>query len=248
MTKVCTRCLQEKTLDNFYRRSASNDGLDYSCKKCSWDKTRLSRLKKEQKYSEYNKQYSKQYRIDNKDRLRILNIQWRKSHRQICNHRSNLYHHKNSEKIRIQRLVWRSKHKDELNAKERMRYNTKRKNDLIWKLCRNVSNMIRSKIRLHSNAKISSVWTRLPYTPYELKEHLESLFESWMSWENYGRASTERKTWQIDHITPQFKLPYDSLDHPNFLISWSLENLRPIDSMENIIRGQEYILCYTNNN
>lgn len=37
----------------------------------------------------------------------------------------------------------------------------------------------------------------------EFKEHLESKFETWMSWENYGKYNGELNYgWDIDHIIP----------------------------------------------
>lgn len=32
-------------------------------------------------------------------------------------------------------------------------------------------------------------------------------------------------------------LPYDSMQHPNFLKSWALENLRPYNSKQNLLDG-----------
>ena len=66
--------------------------------------------------------------------------------------------------------------------------------------------------------KTCSTFEALPYTPEQLKEHLESQFEDWMNWDNYG-------DWHVDHIFPQSLLPYDSFDHPNFIRCWSLDNL-----------------------
>lgn len=71
-------------------------------------------------------------------------------------------------------------------------------------------------------------------TPEELREHLESQFEDWMTWENYGNGEG---FWNIDHIIPQSELPYDSLEHPNFLKCWGLSNLRPLCSIKNSSKG-----------
>ena len=36
-----------------------------------------------------------------------------------------------------------------------------------------------------------------------LKQHLESKFESWMNWDNYGKYNgCEHYGWDIDHIIP----------------------------------------------
>ena len=76
----------------------------------------------------------------------------------------------------------------------------------------------------------NATFAYLPYTPEELKEHIEKQWEPWMSWENYGE-------WHIDHIYPQSKLPYDSMTHPNFLKCWALENLQPLEAKENMSKG-----------
>ena len=91
----------------------------------------------------------------------------------------------------------------------------------------------------NDSAKKDSIIVYLSYTIRELKKHLESLWEDWMSWENYGLVSNEIKTWQIDHIIPMSKLKYDSVEHPNFKKCWSLDNLRPLEAKENIRKGNK---------
>jgi len=71
----------------------------------------------------------------------------------------------------------------------------------------------------------------------ELVTHLESLWEPWMSWDNYGVLDLERRTWQIDYVVPQANFPYSDFDDPNFLKCWSLSNLRPLESSKNVSKG-----------
>lgn len=78
-----------------------------------------------------------------------------------------------------------------------------------------------------------SVWNYLPYTPENLCKHLESQFEPWMTWENYGDK------WHIDHIIAQIKFPYVSMFDPNFIECWSLSNLRPLEKKENLKKGSK---------
>ena len=90
----------------------------------------------------------------------------------------------------------------------------------------------------HSNKGKKSVWSYLPYTPDELKNHLESLFEDWMSWDNYGgKADDKRKTWHIDHIKPQMSFSFTSMDDVLFQECWSLSNLRPLEKIDNYSKG-----------
>lgn len=75
----------------------------------------------------------------------------------------------------------------------------------------------------------------------ELLAHLESLFESWMTWDNYGRYDINAWddndpstwTWQVDHIKPHSEFRYSSMDCQEFRDCWALENLRPYSSKQN---------------
>lgn len=112
--------------------------------------------------------------------------------------------------------------------------------DPVKKLKHNVSTAIRDGIkRCGSSKKGNKTFDHLPYTPKELKEHLESQFESWMSWDNYGgRNDSEEKTWHIDHIKPQNSFIFTSLKDDQFQECWSLENLRPLEKKENMRRAR----------
>ena len=79
----------------------------------------------------------------------------------------------------------------------------------------------------------------------ELKSHIENQFEPWMTWNNQGLYNlhtwndndSATWTWQIDHIIPQSKLPFMSMEDENFKKCWALENLRPLSSKQNLIES-----------
>jgi len=58
-----------------------------------------------------------------------------------------------------------------------------------------------------------------------------------MSWENYGLYDKGREIWQINHIIPQSKLPYKDFNDENFKTCWSLSNLQPLETVQNINNG-----------
>tara|TARA_R110000868_G_scaffold179681_1_gene419867 strand:+ start:155 stop:814 length:660 start_codon:yes stop_codon:yes gene_type:complete len=107
-------------------------------------------------------------------------------------------------------------------------------NDLSYRLKTIVGVAVRHALKKQGGVKTGRTFEALPYTPQQLKEHLESQFQPWMTWENYGE-------WEIDHIYPQSLLPYDSFDHPNFLKCWSLDNLQPLGKIENIIKSNKVL-------
>ncbi len=125
-------------------------------------------------------------------------------------------------------------HKYFTGADYKQKIKQRRLTDPNWKLRKNISIAICNSLRDSDNKKQSSCFLHLGYSLEKLKKHLESQFEPWMNWDNWGKISSNKRTWNIDHIYPQSKLPYDSMEHPNFVKCWSLQNLRPLCSLENV--------------
>ena len=139
------------------------------------------------------------------------------------------HHQDNKEKNNERDKQYHQNNKEKRNEYQRNR----RANDPAATLRHNVSSTIAMALNRNDGSKQGeSVMKYLPYTIEQLKEHLESQFEPWMTWNNHGE-------WHIDHIYPQSKLPYDSMDHPNFLKVWALKNLQPLESSENISKGNK---------
>jgi hypothetical protein len=122
----------------------------------------------------------------------------------------------------------------------------RRKNDHFFKLRTYVSSCIGFVLSKNkSSKKGESVMKYLPYTIEELSKYLESLFLPWMTWDNRGVYNVEKWddnnsctwTWQLDHIIPQSKLPYYSMEDENFKKAWALSNLRPYSAKQNILDG-----------
>ncbi len=113
------------------------------------------------------------------------------------------------------------------------------------KIRRGVSSAIRTALNLRNQRKNGSITKYLPYSIDELMIHLEAQFELWMTWQNRGMYNPETWddnnsstwTWQIDHIIPDSDFEYGSMEDVEFQKSWSLENLRPLNSKQNVLEG-----------
>tara|TARA_R110000868_G_scaffold411351_1_gene703274 strand:+ start:221 stop:895 length:675 start_codon:yes stop_codon:yes gene_type:complete len=152
---------------------------------------------------------------------------WREENKEKCLKAAKRFREKNREKIKERRNSPEGK-------KYARDYMSKRRNtDPVFKVRGNVSRMILHGLK--GNHKTNSCFDALPYTPTQLVEHLERQFDDAMTWDNYGSY------WHVDHIYPQSKLLYDSLDHPNFLKCWSLDNLQPLEAIENMKKGNKTI-------
>lgn len=109
-----------------------------------------------------------------------------------------------------------------------------RKNPHV-KLRRSISSAVSTSLRRFNESKNGlSILDILPYTLGELCQHLESQFDENMSWENYGSY------WHLDHIVPQAYFSYESIDDPKLLECWALQNLRPLEKIENLRKNSIY--------
>lgn len=90
-------------------------------------------------------------------------------------------------------------------------------------------NLLKNYLNRKNIIKNDSTYNLLGYTHDELKEHIESLFNDNMSWDNYGEY------WQIDHIIPVSSFKDDT---PVNIVN-SLDNLRPFPSYLNNKKGNK---------
>lgn len=238
-TKICRICLQEKLITDFYINK-KNPRIVYrtECKEC-YNRKKRSRAPrnaeiqrnhcKTEKYKETIKRYyakedvrlkrleaSRKWREKNKDRIKKYK----------CNPET------------LKR--WKEKNKDILKEKSRNRDNFKYKNDPLFRLHKCFSSLVRWNLVRVKVGKSKKVENLLGYTIQDLKIYLESKFEDWMTWDNYGKTASELKqTWQIDHIRPVNTFNITSEDCEDFKKCWALENLRPLDSYINVRRPRD---------
>lgn len=106
-----------------------------------------------------------------------------------------------------------------------------------------VASRIRAQINARLRGAVKAGFRNLPYSPQELKAHLEKLFLDGMSWEN-------RSLWHIDHKIPLKARKRDGtyfwdqkeISDPSsetFQKAWSLDNLQPLWAKHNIKKGDK---------
>ena len=93
---------------------------------------------------------------------------------------------------------------------------------------------INETLRSQGSSKAgASSFLYLPYKKNDLFAHLESMFDPWMNFNNYGSGTEPNTKWHIDHVIPQAYFPYASMDSQLFRWCWDLKNLRPLCSVQN---------------
>ena len=123
-------------------------------------------------------------------------------------------------------------HRESYRKYMRKYYRNRRKIDISWKLRTDIPTIVRRSIK--KGIKVGSLWDYLPYSPLDLKNHLENKFDSNMTWENHGTY------WHIDHIIPQAYFKFETLADPSFLKCWSLDNLQPLKIDDNLEKSSFY--------
>ena len=155
----------------------------------------------------------------------------------FCKRYRNRKHYKNNKEAILERTQeYRKQNKAKIKEYMDLYYskeeNKEKRKDPAWKLANNFRRYFLLGLKNQNAPKTNSFWKIVTYTPQELKEHLESQFEPWMTWSNHGR-------WHVDHIIPQSS--FDFSNEEEIKKCWSLENLRPLEAKENIRKSNNQV-------
>jgi len=229
--KICSKCNLPKDDNCFY----SGKSWCIECHK-----------KKNNAYYAANKEdvinRVHEYAAENPDKIKENKKQYYEKNKETILEEQKVYYVDNLATIKERARKYRMTHKDARNKHSKDRYD----NDFAFKLRILVSTAVGKFLKTAGSSKGGKSSSKyLPYTIEELKVHLEAQFEPWMSWNNQGKYNPKiwddndqtTWTWNIDHIIPQSKLTYTSLDEDNFQKAWALSNLRPLSAKQNIIDG-----------
>lgn len=181
------------------------------------------------KYRELNKgkikENHKKFRQKNKDKLRVLSKEYHKNNKD----KEKAYREKNKTKLKAQGKIYRNNNKEkaksynkkyretnkdklksyskkyrELNKEKRKLYRLKRnQEDFLFRITERVRGLIKDAFRRNGYSKNSKTQEILGCTFDELKKYIESKWQTWMDWNNYGKYNGQLNYgWDLDHIIP----------------------------------------------
>ena len=148
------------------------------------------------------------------------------------------YGQNNIEVLHLQQVEWKEKNRQLVNQKQReWRTNTRYMANYLSNDNHKIAHNLRVRLGklLKGKIKVGSAVDNLSCSVEELRCHLESQFEPWMNWDNYGKHDPNRPTWNIDHITPLIKFDLTDLTQLNEACRYT--NLQPMLAKANSSKG-----------
>ena len=222
-TKVCNRCDVEKILYDFPIKERKNGKVRYRgyCKVCLNAKRRIKynesnderKIKYKKNKDEINKlrrehsrknkerinQYKREWTKKNKERLSEYNKKWREENPEKFIQNKGRYKGRYKDKW----SDWSEERKEKHRLLKRKNHNKRYNEDNLYRLKICVTSNIRQSFVLKGYSKKSKTFKILGCSFEDFKCHIESQFEDWMNWDNYGIYNGGEKCgWDLDHIVP----------------------------------------------
>ena len=219
--KQCKKCGETKPLTEFYKAPRNRDGHFHVCKAC-W----LAQCKEyEDAHREQKRAYQEQYRREKAGKVHQYSRDY---------YNRNRDQHNTAGRERYRRYCEEGAEQYErLRARGREASRRHRAEDPTFRISLNISRRIRRTLK---SPKQGRKWESLVgYRIDDLRAHLEPLFQSGMSWDNYGLHG-----WHIDHIRPVSSFRFVSHEDEEFKECWALKNLRPLWGWENQRKGKRW--------
>lgn len=210
--KKCSRCKNEKNINNFSKDKTKKDGLQSCCKLCKSEIKKNWTLKNKNHIFEYHKNYI----LNNPDKALKYKENQSKSDFSKINRKK--YREENKEKVKEQLKLsrlknkkkndetaknYRIKNKEKIAKKRNETRKIRKSKDPLFSLVSTIRVSIVNSLKRNGYSKKAKTFEILGCTFEEFKIHLESKFENWMTWENRGLYNGELNYgWDIDHVLP----------------------------------------------
>lgn len=212
MNKKCKDCGLTKNRDEFLVARTNKDGLMLRCQKC---------------YAVRRKSYNYKYKLTEEfiERNRLWNARYRRKNgikERIP---------KNDEERAKARKLYKKRYYEKHAQHIREHQKKKIREDIQFKLRRNLRNRVRLYI---SSKKNASAMALLGCSIEEFRLYLERNFKMGMTWDNYGKFG-----WHLDHIIPISK--FDLTKEEERVVACHFTNIQPLWWYENLKKGDKIV-------
>ena len=188
---------------------------------------------------EQRKEYTKQWRLKNKERTKEVSKEYYSKNKEERLKYFKKYYSKNKEYKKAQmreyylkniekKKEYKLKNREHFKEYKREYENKRYKTDINFR----ISKICRTRIlqALKGLSKSASTMKLIGCTIDELRNHIESKFEPWMTWGNQGRGG-----WDIEHIKACAN--FNLVDPEQQCACFNWRNLQPMEHIANIKKG-----------
>ena len=204
------------------------------------------------KTKEYRQQYSKNYYVENKEKIKrnvsnyrnankekkaLCDKNWRIKNKAKCADNDRNYREANKEKIKQQFDEWYQQNKEHFHSYQVEYRRNRAQKDPLYKtklLLRNTVRGALGRLKQDRNKQRCNTLAALGCTWEEAKIHFEELFEEGMTWNNHGRGP---KKWNVDHIKPVSSFTLKDVHMMNHI-----SNLQPLWFEDNMAKGDAFAI------
>jgi hypothetical protein len=136
--------------------------------------------------------------------------------------------------LRIYHSKWRTDNREHVNKYGRDYERKRRAEDPKYRLGVRTRTAVWQLLKERNVNKTNKTFSLLGYSIEDLMVHLEALFTSGMTWDNYGE-------WHVDHKIPMNSFQFESTDDIGFKECWKLSNLQPLWGLDNLSKGTKLL-------
>lgn len=222
LEKVCSRCNESKPIEKFGRRKQSKDGYYGLCKLCRNSDTKKSKENKNYTDNEklLEKERKRNYYINNKQDILKKCKEYRDNNKDSAKEYKSMYYTKNRERL--------------INYSSNYHMN-RIKSDKLYKFSSNIRSLIRNSLKYKGYKKNTKTEQILGIDILGFFKYIESKFEPWMNWENYGNFDGNigkefNYSWSIDHKIPI----HTAKNEEDIILLNHYTNLQPLCSRINM--------------
>lgn len=136
-----------------------------------------------------------------KEAKRLKSEKYRKENKDILKEKAKIYYNENKDRIDFN--LWKKNNPDKARINHNNYSKERKKTDVVYKLKTSIRRNLCMVFKNNGYTKKSKSHVILGCSFEDFKNHLESKFEPWMSWDNHGLYNGELNYgWDIDHIIP----------------------------------------------
>jgi hypothetical protein len=207
--RICRKCEKELEFSFFDKCSKTKCGVRSICKNCrkllNNEISKITQLKRKEYY-----ELNKERLLKNAENYRI----------------------RNKEKILSSAKKYREENKEKVAISKRNSTKKRYENDGFFRVTTQLRKYVRRYFDIKTNPR--NTMDIVGCSPQELKTKIESQFEDWMCWDNYGYGKGK---WVIDH-----KIPLSSaIDIEELYKLCHYSNLQPLCWEQNMRKSNKII-------